>query len=442
MASSYGEDIMNTSVVDTSAIQGGDFEMFLDCLEELCKTNTDDKKRKSKKHKRPKTGKISQQKQNYSNISELFQTMELNDKFEENAIDSTFSTVNTSQWSANDTAMSANSEKYTNIFAYFDQDATTDELLLSDNSFDEQNNYCDQSQSLPICVVTNDATESNYLKNSKKNSSNIQTKEIQTKSKSILSKIQQFNRIEPKPEIIKQKTPSKIAPKLDKVPSLSSLHGSDNEFVFKKPYDVVDNGNVKRKVVFFSDHSSTERSSSESPSTQSCSDDETIQFQRSQSKRKFHQNRDFFEKYFNGKTDANRVKSLPSTSTSTSSLDKIDETTSMFIDSRLCKQNDMHASDIDPNEKLQAVQTYVQTKNLLERIQRLVVAITSLDEKRLNSMNLKLLKKFLTFIRDCSYKCTEVCNEISGNFLTDFEKNVMSAEELLFSALRMAQQVY
>lgn len=454
------DETMNTSVVNTSALQGGDFDMFLDCLDELCKNKTDDKRRKSRRQKRSKVTKTSQSKTSHetqSNLNELFQNLSLNDVQLDESVSVMESTLNTSQWSTNQTSITVNSEQLDNIFAYFDQNCTVDALLLSDNSSEEHQDHTKRTEP-PQLPKTNPPkkreskarTEHIQIAKSQKN-------KIPLSSPSILNKIQIFNGVEPKIENVKKPLTPIPPPKLksnegmQRYSSASTfkLSDSDSEFVFKKPFDVVDNGNVRRKVNYFTDPSSSDRSSSASPSSlRSLSDDESAKFERTQSQRKFSQKRNFFENYFKGKSVSKPLQSASSDGESSSSLEKEPIHSMTFTEgmktnnANARKLIELHATNIDPNEKLKAVQTYVQTKNLLERIQYLVSSISNLDEQRLCTMNLKLLKKFLSFIRDCSNRCTEVCNEISDHFLTDFEKNVMSAEDLLVSAMKMAQQVH
>lgn len=435
MASFTDLQDLDTSIVNISALNGGDFNMIVEHL--LCKP---------KKVKRPKKS-YHRKMQAAHSVPALNAAMDFfsaHDELDESAVNATFSAAtNTSCLSFNDTCATINSEQLENIFAYFDQDVTTDDLLLSDESDDDVANTVQ-----PLIERENLANNlQNLLLNDKSKSKKKQpsqqrqdTKDIQNKSKAILNKIQQFNGesgamksnvVGTRPSSHSQNRPVSVI----STSSTASLHDSDSDTVFKRPNNVVKNGNVRSKVAFFSDHSSSDRSSSASPSIQSTSDEDEFQFQRTKSKRDFKRNRDFFENFFKDKQHDQST---------------IDSTTIQMEPKSLkhSKNNDdddgnfrKQASDtnqIDAHEKLKAVQTYVQTQYLLERIQRLVTAISNLDEKRLSSMNLKLLKKFLTFIRDCSYNCTEVCNSIGHNILSDFEKNVMSAEELLYSALKEA----
>lgn len=287
------EDTMNTSVVNTSALQGGDFDMFLDCLDELCKNKTDDKRRKSRRQKRSKVTKPSQSKtshETHSNFNEIFQNLTLFEQELDESVSVMDSTVNTSQWSPNQTTTTVNSEQLNNIFAYFDQNCTVDSLLLSDDSFEEiqdpkpsepsqlpkidSSKKCEPPQlpktDPPTKRETKGRMEKIQIAKSQKN-------EIRSKSQSILNKIQMFNRVEPgsKTESVKKPLPPIPPPKpkakegMQRYSSASTckLSDSDSDFVFKKPFDVVDNGNVRRKVNYFTDPSSSDRSSSASPSS-------------------------------------------------------------------------------------------------------------------------------------------------------------------------------
>lgn len=446
---------LNTSIVsDISALNDGDFNMIVEQL--LSSKPKKSKRTKKQYHRKVQTAHSVPA----LNAVNLFDT---HDEVDNGAMNATFSPelANASFVSFNDTCTTVNSENLESIFAYFDQDVTTHDLLFSDDEADDESatvaalaavaisatdaqtqsqrpNSCEQFASTLLQHFS--PTEKPKSKKKQQLQQRAETKEIQCKSKAILNRIQQFNGIEPKksdcdgvgtkpPKYIQKNRPVSVL----STSSTASLHDSDSDSTtFKKPCGVVKNGNVRSKVAFFSDHSSSDRSSSTSPSIQSnISDDDDFQFQRTQSKRNFKRNRDFFEGFFKVKGPDQTINVTRDEKKSTGGGAK----NGTFFRAEISNDNE---TQIDAHEKLKAVQTYVQTQYLLERIERLVSAISNLDETRLSSMNLKLLKKFLTFIRDCSYNCTEVCNSISENVLTDFEKNVMSAEELLYSALKDA----
>lgn len=476
---SFGEDYFNTSVVDTSSIQDGDYDMFLDCLEELCKSKkTDDNQTKPmKKSKRSK----NQENHNkaVSSPAHLSQSIDSSrissNKSQSQSVSRTAnpsannSCVSISDISANITGIS---DQFSDIFAYFDEDVTSSEIYFDELSNEispsrvsggiacEKENISQNVEKLVSDDIKPKVNYSTYTK-TKASNKNADAKHIQSESVDILKTIEKFNSIsrtndktEEKmtklPESPKMRSDKRLNRTVDdsnrkqrptscslSTASTLSLHSSDNDAaVFKKPFDVLTGVNVKSKIAFFTD-SSTDRSSSTSPSIPS--DDDEFVFKRTESKRNFDKNRNFFENYFKVKHDDEKTVHEKQSNELQSKYDE-----QSLNERNSCKQNPFVAYEIDANEKLKAVQTYVQTQYLLERIQRLVVAISNLDENRMSSMNLKLLKKFLTFIRDCSYSCTEVCYDISEHFLTDFEKNVMSAEELLYSALKMAhaQQVH
>lgn len=428
MASNHGFDMDASIISDISALECDDFDLIIEHL--LCKP------KKTKRFRKSNRKLHAAQSVPALNAAELFNTQ---DQVDDNMANATFSAGNTSYLSTfNDTI---NSEQFENIFAYFDQDVTTDGLLISDDEDNDDNddnnmtNKMDKLASNFQNVLLNE--NKSYPKN---NQTQHETRDIQNKSKAILNKIQQFNGIEPTNSVvgkrsIKQRTQNRPISVLS-TSSTASLHDSDSESTFKKPFDVMNKGNVRSKVAFFNDTSSSERSSSASPSIQSISDDEEYRFQRTQSKHKFEQNCSFFENFFQVKPKSNDQSMLD---TSTFCVERKFKTENQTVeDDADLKQSSNGNKQLDPHEKLKAVQTYVQTQFLLGRIQRLVTAISQLDEHRLSTMNLNLLKKFLTFIRDCSYNCTAVCKSISQNVLTDFEKSVMSPEELLYSALKKA----
>lgn len=424
---------MNTSIMsDISALNDGDFNMIIEHL-----LSTPKKTRRPKKSSRRRVH--AAQSVPALNADALFNVQE---EIEEDTVNATFSAANTSYLSSfNDTCNTNNSDQFENIFAYFDQDVSTVDLLLSDDDNDENEKFTINSQPAPP-LAQSYPFAADKMKQKKKQSNRQEMKEIQNESKAILSKIQQFNGIEPRNNVGKQPLYTETNSRPVSVASTAStatVHDSDSDTVFKKPQNVVNKGNVRSKVAFFSDHSSSERSSSASPSIQSASDDEEFQFQRTQSKRKFEQNCSFFESFFK---DKQSDQSILDTSTNCNANKSVNFEKSSKNDHTIRRKKPPVDNQIDAHEKLKAVQTYVQTQHLLERIERLVTAISinraNLDEKRLSPTNLKLLKKILTYLRDCSYNCIEICNTIGQNFLTDSEMNDMSAEDLLYSALKMA----
>ena len=462
MASKFALDMDTSIVSDISALECDDFDMIIEHL--LCKPSKKSKRPKKSAHRKVHAA----QSVPALNAIDLFNVPD--DEVDNSMVNATFSAANTSYLSAfNDTCTTTNSEQFENIFAYFDQDVATDDLLISEESDDNDDEDSERRQMeimLPppppppfndrenLASNLQNLLLSDKSKPKKKQTLRQETKDIQNKSNAILNKIQMFNGIEPKNMGVvgKKPTPNR---KQNQRPlsvlstsSTASLHDSDSDtaIVFKKPLNVAMNrSNVRSKVAFFNDHSSSERSSSTSPSIQSTSDDDDYQFQRAQSKRKFKQNCNFFENFFKVKQHDESILDTSTTHPAQIQMEKKEEQKGKKsnVENQKAK-NDEIKTKLDAHEKLKAVQMYVQTQYLLERIQRLVAAISSLDEKRLSLMNLRLLKKFLTFIRDCSYNCTEVCNTIGQHVLTDFEKNVMSAEELLYTALKEAHsaQVY
>lgn len=448
MAANLDEIASNTSILsDFSRMGEVDFNYIVESL--LCKPKKSRRPKKSGHHHRKVQPAHSVP---ALNAADLLRTYDEPDNSAWNATISATDYNLLNNFSFNDTCTTINSEQLQleNIFAYFDQDVTTDNLLYSDDDDDDDgvgneqryNNAqiqmpLDECESLASNLMNLQLNDKSKAK--KKQQHRQEAKDIQNKSKAILNKIQQFNGIEPKQNVGTAPTSFNARNRPVSVHSSSStasLHDSDSDTIFKKPQAVPKSGNVRSKVAFFNDHSSSERSSSASPSVPSSatSDDEEFQFRRTKSKRDFKRNRDFFENFFKDKPHDQSISDT-STLRAETKLNNEPKRNGNF------RQQNVNANEIDVYEKLQAVQTYVQTQYLLERIQRLVTAISDLDGQRLSSMNLKLLKKFLTFIRDCSYSCTEVCNTISQNVLTDFEKNVMSAEELLYTALKNAHSV-
>lgn len=436
---SDGGEIYDTSIVsDISALNCDDFDLIIEHL--LCKP------KKSKRHVKLSAHKMHTAKSVPTlNSDHLFDTF---DEHNQSAI--TYCGDNNASFvSLNDTLATVNSEaQFERIFAYFDENPTTDDLLLSDNSDDNEhhNNIHTSNETENIAGHSECQEAENILSNK------TDTKEIHCKSKAILSKIQQFNGIAMRNNLGKKPLHTQNRPVSGiSTSSTASVHDSDSDCMgkieFKKPCNtsIFRKGNVRNKVNLFSDPSSSDRSSSASPSIQSQTDDDDddIQFKRTQSKRAFKNKRDFFENFFQKKHDKIRDDRKDDGCTTLSAISPANGNTKKPIKndargSEIADQNST-AKQIDPHEKLVAVRAYVQTQYMLGRIQRLVTAISNLDEKRLSTMNLRMLKKFLTFLRDCSYNCTNVCKEISENVLNDYEKNVLSGEELLFSALKEAQ---
>lgn len=195
--------------------------------------------------------------------------------------------------------------------------------------------------------------------------------------------------------------------------------------------------NVRAKIQFFNDSTSTSRSSSASPL--GSSEDDECELYRRNSKRSFQLKRQYFEKFLNkeqsmASTAASAMLATPSPPQSIH--DGEVPATTMNAAAAAQESGEML------ERRLQAVEQFVQTRHILERIQILIKAISKLDEKRLSTMNLGRLKKFLLFIRDASYRCQEVCFNISEEFLQGFENNVVSAEELLFSAYSGLTEVH
>lgn len=458
------DESFNTSVINTSSFRDGDLEMFLDCLEELCKKN--DEPVKVKKSNRPRTR--GSRTKNRLNKTTSFNSVE---KFlpphfsscadfqatnDQSVINDTFSSINTTNFSCPDADANASciSEQFNDIFAYFNEDIVTDKTLFDDDYEHDTPEACEKEN-----IANNLLKLSIHPKRIDR-----EANELQSKSKSILNSIKLNNDLVAQEAFQKNKVkdlekqilfgsqnpsgkltsnvrlnktvcePLQSRPHSYSSASTLSLHDSDSsDFVFKKPTNIdISTKNVKEKISFFNETIATERHNSVSPSIPSTPEDEDYQFQRQRSKRTFQQNRDFFEKMFKERFERESEQK---------SIQNLNLTVAKDLPKNPNNNNNNVAKAVANNkynEKLYAVQTYVQTQYLLERIQKLLKAISNLEEQQLSKMNLKSLKKFLIFIRDCSYKCQEVCNNISEHFLTDFEKNVMSAEELLYSALKEA----
>lgn len=459
MSSHPDETTFNTSIIDTSSFRADDFALFMDCLENI--EATADKKKKQRKYrsraqrvKAVEAGAVLNKTTGCdlggkrwapSHFSSCYN---LSDAPDHNTLNISCSTIN--HTINDDIDASVVSEKFNlnDVFAYFEEDF--DKTRFDDSDGNDDN-----------CKMIEGEKE-NVSKNAPKEKSvrSARPKRVghEAKSKTMLATIPSSSESERETSMFKRPTALPLGRKIiaaakkpdaklvtgndvadnrlsrtvddarSKEPqryssaSTLSLHESDSDSVAKKTTATGDAPSyvapsVKDKISFFN-QTISECSSSPvppaAPSTPPTSEDDEFQFQRQKSLRKFQQKREFFEKIFSqrfagGEQPSDRKSNAPTSKPLTQ------------------EQN------ID---KLEAVETYVQTKYLLERIQLLIKAITNMDEAQLNKMDLKKMKKFLLFIRDCAYKCQQVCFEISENFLTDFEKNVMSAEELLFTALK------
>lgn len=388
---------MNTSIVSNiSELAESDFNMIVEHMLS-----------KPKKTRRPKT----YQRRIHSahsvpalNVIEL-----LNVPDEEHAVNATFAAANSDYCNAsmlNDTCFSATSEQFEELFAYFDQDVNTSHLI-SDSDEDEH----------PYIATPKESVASKPTKDKKKSSNRQNLKEMRDKSKEVLRDIQHSK------SALKSRTVQRASyiPNRTVSSSVSTAlaHDSDSDTAFKKPTEVI-NGNVRSKVAFFSDYSSTERSSSVSPSLTS-SDDEGYQ-PHNQSTNSFKQNLEFFEKFFKGDNLDHTEISTENESNNSSTED-------------LPNSQNPTSDRVNVFDKLDAIRTYAQTEYILERIHQLAKGLLAVNEHRLSTMNLRLMAKVLNFVRDCSQTCKEVCTRISENFLNDEEK-AMNAEELLFLALK------
>lgn len=450
------EDYLDQSIINTSAFCSDDLNLFVDCLTEICHRNTsiniktkkNIRSRERQRHKKNHRSALNkttafENDEQYMALRSSSSCFSLN----ESVTDTTLSSINQS---SNECDVSCISEQFNDIFAYFSEDVVTDKTLFEDSD-----------ESREIISPRSSREEKKTTAPPKR----VQMTELQTKSRLILRKIADNE------DDTKFKKPFEVAEKIDKkiqleknVPSdlaksderlnrtsielnggrektyssmsTLSLHESDSDTNSKRSsHDVNENQlpmKVRDRISYFNETiKSIQEAKSSSVSTPSTSeDDEERTLQRQKSKRRFQENRNYFEKMFKERMLREAILRRNDDENKKKSKSKIVEQ----------KYENDELNQIDySNEKLNAIRTYVQTKYLLERIQYLIKAITNMDEKRLEKMNLKLLKKFLIFIRDCSYKCQSVCFEIGENFLSDFEMNVLSAEELLISALKSAQ---
>lgn len=459
----------NTTVVDTSSFRAEDFALFMDCIENIGTNQAAiDKKKKTRK---------SRSRAHHTKDGDTVATLNkttgcylggkrwapsyfsscynLNDAManDQNPLANiTCSTINQTINDDIDASVVAEPFNLNEVFAYFNED-------FDKTRFEDSDSNDDSCKAFSV-----DVEKENVGKNvpKEKPMRTARSKRIIThdaKSKTMLAPIQSSS--ESERETVTFKRPNAVPlgrkiiaaakkPNAKSTPSNNgavnrlertmndaqvkqtqryssastlSLHShEDSDTVAKKNSTVNDiDGyvapNIRDKISFFN-QTINECSAAPSPATSSvpsASEDEGYEFQRQKSKRNFQKKREFFEKIFSERfSDAEQSSSGHTTNVAKSQV----KTKEQCID------------------KLEAVETYVQTKYLLERIQLLIKAISNMDESQMDKLNLKKLKKFLLFIRDCSYNCQQVCFDISEHFLTDFEKNVMSAEELLFSALK------
>lgn len=463
----FADNSLDQSVMNTSALHDGDLDMFHDVMEELCNKQTDFPSKMSRSNAmRKMRTRANPSKRNRSvalNRSTAFEHHERPDTCRwSSSCHSLNDFGNTTSSSINQSIEESNvsciSEQFNDILAYFSEDVDQTLFECSESEDDET----------PISMREKKFSPSHKSKHGK-------AKELQTKSRSLMDTIKSqsesdqersFKRPPPFSIVLKKTSPKKQIgttermnrtlgdfsvnrPKNFSSASTLSLHESDS--------DTNRNGNdvesvptkVRDRISFFNQTigahfrsasptsatgSSTETTSSRTESPIATSDDEERILERQKSKRKFQQNRDFFEKWLHEQTQK-KDREAAKTKTSFATAKKLPQKTA---DDKTIVTANTNSNQINGIDKLNAVRTYVQTMYLLERIQSLVKAITRLDEQRLAKMNLKLLKKFLIFIRDCSNQCQTVCFEIGENFLTDFERNVLTADELLISAMKNA----
>lgn len=435
----------NTSIINTSTFREGDLELFLDCIEELCKKNVPTKKNKSKSKSRSSIKKqiLNEQKQQQLNESinsnqhiNARQKLNLSDVNEVNSSNTTnisFSTNNDTSYA--DTDMSYINEHFNDIFAYFDEDVITESSPLVNNEAYsvEKENIMSNFQD---CEKLKESPQQKSYKiiPDRSKPTKIQIKEVQNKSKAILNLIKENEYYAKEIQCNQQHNFNQEDSERE---NLTKIKHYDNKNQFNcnivntnekfNDEDIMNNGmlnvSVKEKISFFNNTTAMQRCNSVSPSIPSSSSSSISDEEMEIHRKSFQETRDYFEKIFEEKFRLQRTQ----TNASNESFAK--RKNNNFIETN----TEQNLNDYD--RKIYAAKTYLQTQHLLERIQILVKAISKLDETRLSSMNLRLLKKFLVFIRDCSYKCQTVCFNITEEFLTDFKRNVMSAEELLISAL-------
>lgn len=88
--------------------------------------------------------------------------------------------------------------------------------------------------------------------------------------------------------------------------------------------------------------------------------------------------------------------------------------------------------------KLSSIESYAL---IINRLNRLVNAISQLDKTRLNGMNLKSLKNFLYFIKIYSYECVNISSSIRKDIAKDLEKKLLTNEDLLYCLDIVAKEV-
>lgn len=458
----------NLSVIDTSSFCNGDLDMFLDCLEELCKKKKPEKSIKSNRSGRKKRIPLKRIYDSDSSIAGSYDESISNLNLSEfNDTNTSLSTTSNDITFNDDADVTHLTEKFNDIFAYFNEDVVTDTTL-----FEEEDNANDIDR-----YINDSSNKENTVDNRSKlfeqkpERHTSAVKEIQHKSSAIFNSIKNYNEINQKNvhennriNSVKRNEQNKNAINVsrlnytvsdlplsneNRLSSASTLSLHDDEC--NRKYDVkcgkitkLPNTNVREIINFFNSTANESNCNVTLPAMHSQPrnnndvddfDDEETNLYRTNSIRRFKQKRDYFEKIFN----ANKM--IPNAMRNDNQISRNEKITFEFNKDKLATE-DIHNNPVPKkyDSKLNAVETYVQTQHLLERIQTLVKAISNLDEKRLTTMNLKMLKKFLLFIRDCSYNCQQVCFDISENFLTDFEKNVLSAEELMYTALKAASE--
>lgn len=422
------DDSLNLSIINTSEINSEDFGLFVDCLEETCQRNTLARKKTAKSRDRQRSKKSARTSLNqttaferddyYAPLRSSSSCYSVND-----GLDDSVATV--VDHSVNEVDVSYINEMFSSLFPYLSEDVSTQLLEDSDHEAPrEKTNAAGKKTEVQQLQAKGEA----YVQRANGGKDDRKFKKPYTPPKL---------RVQPRraPAERMNQTTNEAREKMYSSMSTLSLHESESDSNSKQSSDDLSDHlsamKVRDRVSFFNETIKSMREPRTPPvSTPSTSSDDERALQRQRSKRTFQQNRDYFEKIFRERM----VREKAARQQSAVEAEANKKLAAPKAEKALAANGEM------TNGRVAGAQIYAQTKNLLERIQYLVAVVKSLDEHRSEKINLKRLKKHLLFFRDCSHKFQSVCLDFDERFLSELERNVVAAEELLYSALKPYMQ--
>lgn len=162
--------------------------------------------------------------------------------------------------------------------------------------------------------------------------------------------------------------------------------------------------NVREKIQFFNNSTSTSRCTSASPFYSS--EDDECELYRQNSIRNFQRKREYFERILHARQQSKLKGYEP---TPIELHDEIDV-------------------DEEKSQHKQAVRQYFQTS-----LKILLEAMSNSDAKRLGHVDKQRLRKLFDAILDAVHRCQEMYCNVDEEFAREFQQNIASALELLFS---------